>query len=567
MRFTEFLALYGITEKDLERFPSLQSRFPPDFKRNFGRLVRDFILRNLPDSAAIISRNVTPAAFEGTIEKMLNLLLTHPKEVGVYLDAVVQTHLDADVKVHEFMSTYAKFYREIMWHLNIQEEEILKKFLLFVCLSGTYMLIQQVKRMTLPKGKDPITGLPSKRPFIIRFREYVEKYKNLILLDVDRFSEINLYHGYSAGNAVLAVMASMLRDGFPDSHIVRLHNDEFLIMTKDDADEALKKLNLMAEELQKHLVVFTPRHGELPNLGFSAVIIGTELCRGLDFEFVAWIAYESLKSARELRASAKEIVSEDMFRTLLERKNMLRQAMQAIYRRSATVAVQRIVDAFSGDTVFCEILARLIFPSGEVISAGHFIDLISNSSLEAELDKIIVGKVLETTSSSFPFKVSVNVSHLFLQKNFSWFVERLQESNLPVENLMLELSERGGIIERAEIKNRLRVLKKMGVSIAIDDFGIRYSNYYILKSLEVDGIKIDGSVVRDICNNRLDRIFVEGIIRLAKEKGIFVVAEYVENEEIANLLRKIATKSDFHRLYFQGYYIEKPKLFTELKAS
>jgi EAL domain-containing protein (putative c-di-GMP-specific phosphodiesterase class I) len=255
-----------------------------------------------------------------------------------------------------------------------------------------------------------------------------------------------------------------------------------------------------------------------------------------------------------------EVISKKEIEELIESKSLLQHVIEAIYRKSVKFAVQKVVDVFSGKTVFHEALARLKLPNGEVVPAGMFIKLISNSSLEAELDKLMVEKVLESPELRKLGKISINLSYSFLQRKFPWFVAKLKTTNFPLKNLIIELTEKEDVLKIREIRNRLSALRKLGISIIIDDFGVQCSNYSILKFLEVDGVKIDGSVIRDVPSNELDKIFVSKTFQLAKVRNILVVAEFVETNSIVEILKCMAKKDDFLKVCVQGYLFGKPEI-------
>ena len=280
-------------------------------------------------------------------------------------------------------------------------------------------------------------------------------------------------------------------------------------------------------------------------IDFSAVIIDTDFCKEMDFESLLWIIYEFLHRVESRNLFRIEVISKKEIEELIESKSLLQHVIEAIYRKSVKIAVQKVVDVFSGKTVFHEALARLKLPNGEVVPAGMFIKLISNSSLEAELDKLMVEKVLESPELRKLGKISINLSYSFLQRKFPWFVAKLKTTNFPLKNLIIELTEKEDVLKIREIRNRLSALRKLGISIIIDDF---------------DGVKIEGSVIRDVPSNELDKIFVSKTFQLAKVRNILVVAEFVETNSIVEILKSMAKKDDFLKVCVQGYLFGKPEI-------
>jgi EAL domain-containing protein (putative c-di-GMP-specific phosphodiesterase class I) len=125
--------------------------------------------------------------------------------------------------------------------------------------------------------------------------------------------------------------------------------------------------------------------------------------------------------------------------------------------------------------------------------------------------------------------------------------------------MTFELVESEDIKESKFVKNYLSILQKLGADVYIDDFGSGYSNFDYLIKLTPTGIKIDGSLIKNILEDKNDEMLVRTIVDFAKKVNIKVVAEFVENEEIFELLKEIGVD------YFQGYYFSPP--IKEVKGS
>jgi EAL domain-containing protein (putative c-di-GMP-specific phosphodiesterase class I) len=121
------------------------------------------------------------------------------------------------------------------------------------------------------------------------------------------------------------------------------------------------------------------------------------------------------------------------------------------------------------------------------------------------------------------------------------------------DRLIFELLEDENIQNFEKVRKFIKKVKAMGIKIAIDDFGVGYSNFERLLEFEPDIIKIDGSLVRNITKDRYSRDVVESIVKFAKKQNILTIAEFVENEEIFNLLSELEVD------YSQGYYFGKPE--------
>ncbi|RMD46960.1 MAG: EAL domain-containing protein [Aquificota bacterium] len=127
-----------------------------------------------------------------------------------------------------------------------------------------------------------------------------------------------------------------------------------------------------------------------------------------------------------------------------------------------------------------------------------------------------------------------------------------EEYNIKRENIVIELTERESLKNISIIKEFTNSLKQEGYLFAIDDFGSGYSTFKYLKEFPVDIVKIDGEFIKGMLNSEKDKIFVKSLIDLAKGMGLKVLAEFVENERIFNMVRELNVD------FAQGYYIGKP---------
>ena len=160
-------------------------------------------------------------------------------------------------------------------------------------------------------------------------------------------------------------------------------------------------------------------------------------------------------------------------------------------------------------------------------------------------------KILEHITT----KISINLSSLDIEKEETRDIlyELLERYSSDTSRIVFELLEDESVKDFAVIKRFIQKVKKLGVMIAIDDFGAGYSNFERLLEFEPDILKIDGSLVKNIANDVYSRNIVETIVSFAKKQNIITIAEFVENEEIFNILYNLGVD------YSQGYYFGEPK--------
>jgi EAL domain-containing protein (putative c-di-GMP-specific phosphodiesterase class I) len=182
-----------------------------------------------------------------------------------------------------------------------------------------------------------------------------------------------------------------------------------------------------------------------------------------------------------------------------------------------------------------------------------------------EIDQWIIRHVFEWIEQNRNYfdqmdGFSINLSGQSI--NTETFLEFLKEllttSNVPTQKLTFEITETVAADSLVYVKKFIKQIKHFGCKFSLDDFGSGYSSYSYLKNLNVDYLKIDGAFVKDIANNKADLAIVKSMNEIAHSLGMETIAEYVENNEIRDILREIGVD------YVQGYGIQKPILLTEL---
>jgi PAS domain S-box-containing protein len=201
-----------------------------------------------------------------------------------------------------------------------------------------------------------------------------------------------------------------------------------------------------------------------------------------------------------------------------------------------------------------ESLVRLVDEDGNVLSPYAFLDISKKGSYYNKITHRVLEnsfKILEHITT----KISINLSSLDIEKEETRGIlyELLERYSSDAGRIVFELLEDENVKDFAVIKRFIKKVKKLGVMIAIDDFGAGYSNFERLLEFEPDILKIDGSLIKNVANDIYSRNIVETIVSFAKKQNIITIAEFVENEEIFNILNNLGVD------YSQGYYFGEPK--------
>ncbi len=206
-----------------------------------------------------------------------------------------------------------------------------------------------------------------------------------------------------------------------------------------------------------------------------------------------------------------------------------------------------------------ETLVRIVKPSGEVLSPMEFLDVAKATRLYPHITRTMIAKAFEIfKNKKESFSVNLSVEDILDEHTRAFVLGMLGGYGIS-DRVIFEILESEGIENYGDVSEFLTAAKKFGVKIAIDDFGTGYSNFEHLAKLNVDIIKIDGSLIRNIDTNSNSEIIVETIVSFAKKLGMQSVAEFVHSKEVYDKIKKIGID------YAQGYLLGKPDVLSEGK--
>jgi len=246
---------------------------------------------------------------------------------------------------------------------------------------------------------------------------------------------------------------------------------------------------------------------------------------------------------------------------IMAKKNIetLKKVKKAINESKIISYFQPIIDNYTQKIVKYESLVRLVDENDNVISPFFFLDIAKKGKYYSQITSMVLDnsfKALEQTNKD----ISINLSALDIEKvsTREKVFELLEKNSDDASRIVFELLEDESVKDFEIIKQFIEKVKKLGVKIAIDDFGAGYSNFERLLDYQPDILKIDGCLIKDLETNHYSLSVVKTIVSFAKEQNILIIAEYVENEAIYNILKNLGV--DFS----QGYYFGKPTLLDNV---
>jgi diguanylate cyclase (GGDEF)-like protein len=391
---------------------------------------------------------------------------------------------------------------------------------------------------------DSITDLPNRFSLVETLSHH--NICALAIINIDRFGDINEVYGIAIGDAILAGYGHWLRLKIASQKYIALYklgSDEYALVAAHQSN-----LNVFMNFLEG-LISATQKE--------SFVIEGIEIVLTVTVgvapatESVLEHATAALKQARKKRLSM-ELFSHDSKQEQENNIAWYKRIKEAIEESRIVPYFQPIIDNKSGTIIKYEALIRLIDPDGAVISPYLFLEIAKKTKLYPELTKIMIDKVVKVFKNS-PFPVSLNLSTQdLINPDLADYLERAIHDNGVGKRMIFEILESEGIGNYTAVSEFVDRFKSIGCRFAIDDFGSGYSNFDHLLKLNIDTLKIDGTLIKNLPHDRNAQIFVKHICDFAHEMGISVVAEFVANEEIYRHVKEIGIDAS------QGYYFYEP---------
>ncbi len=380
----------------------------------------------------------------------------------------------------------------------------------------------------------------------------LQKYV-VALFDIDYFKKINDTYGHKAGDEILKKFAKILKNSFREDEdvIVRYGGEEFLVLIKKDRRNSLSVLNAVKRAVDRIRKAMFPYGKEVLRLTTSVgVLLDTEKEKSLSEAIKkADVALYKAKLAGRNRIEIYE--EENVYLSITKINNLIEKG-------NILCHYQPVVDLNNSRKVlYFEALVRLKDDDGTIIYPNSFLELIKNTYLYAKLSKKVLEYNVDILRKYKNIKVSVNLSPSDLI-NETLIKDAISLEEHIVKRLKFEILETEEIKNYDKVLDNLKRLKEKGFQISIDDFGSGYSNFKYLLNLDIDFIKIDANLIKNINESKKSQELVKAIVLFAKNNSISTIAEFIENEKILETVKKLGVE------YGQGYYFSKPKTIEEI---
>ncbi len=427
------------------------------------------------------------------------------------------------------------------------------------------------RKLSYHASHDAVTGLVNRREFESRIERALKSARAqegsyaLCHLDLDQFKMINDSCGHAAGDTLLGQIGALLKSKIRwRDTLSRLGGDEYgVLLESTTLEEALRTAEVLREAIKNFRFEWEERVFKLS----ASVGVVPITADNADVASILSAAEGACAAAKEQGRNRVHSFAENDIELMRRRRETqwaarisaaLDDGRFELYR----MPIMPLKHREEGEHY--EILVRMRDEAGKIVSPDHFIAAAERYNITPAIDRWVIENtfrwlVSEADERERLLMCAINLSAQSLgdDKFLPFIIEQFQKSGLDASKICFEITETSAVASFSQANRFIRSLKELGCKFALDDFGTGMSSFNYLKQFPVDFLKIDGSFVRGILNDPIDREMVRSINEIGRLTGKQVIAEFAENPEIIETLRQLGVD------YAQGYGIAQPSRLSK----
>lgn len=431
-------------------------------------------------------------------------------------------------------------------------------------------LHEAAQRLDHQSRHDQLTGLPNRYEFeravqrALEFSAEGHASVGVLYFDLDQFKVINDTAGHARGDQVLQEVVHRLRALVNAPHqLARLGGDEFGVLIVNGCQEDCEQMAHQIRERLGHAPFQLEER--LFNITASFGVVAVDADSAIDPHEMLSLADSACFLAKERGRNRVQVHNATDGGVVQRREEMdwISRLNEALAEDRFLLHFQRIAPVGNNERGdHCEILLRMVDREGKPVPPGVFIPPAERFNLMPRIDRWVLQRVFSRLGTRAledqrHLVVAVNISgNTLSDESLPEFVVSLFEQHaVRPQSICFEITETAAIANFEDALKFIAVVHKLGSTVALDDFGSGLSSFRYLKEIAPDYLKIDGSFVREIAHSRTDYSMVEAINRVGKIMGVRTIAEFVEDDQIMEALRRIGVD------YAQGYGLHRPELW------
>lgn len=478
-------------------------------------------------------------------QKIRSLWTTYLKPIVINNEVQGIVAADFSLEGHENVVDIIKPLQKYVWIF-------LGLTILGMIVSGLQYLLYRLSQQRV--YIDPLTGIYN-RNFLNDMIKTLDFHKYAIaMLDLDKFKVINDTYGHNIGDEVLRNVAEALKSSIrEEDKLIRYGGEEFILflsmrdLTHDGLIAILQRLRRNVESLS----IQTGRISISPTISIGLNSYASYFKNEHDAISMAdKMLYDAKRTGRNkvVAYTPLKAVDEHSIHFL-----NVHHVKEAIEEKRLFCEYQPIVQLDTHKIVGHEALIRIRDRNGKVLYPGMFLPNIANSNVYKELTLELLRMNFQKVQNEYCYiSINLNITDILDDDIYQAIFEQLFNTKGIAGYFTFELLEEEQITNLELLKERIGSIRSFGSKISIDDFGTGYSNFSHIFALDVDIIKIDGSLVKNIDSSVISRKLVESIVAFAEASHKKVVAEFIHSREILDIIKEL------NIAYGQGFYLGKP---------
>lgn len=420
------------------------------------------------------------------------------------------------------------------------------------------------RQLTFQATHDALTGLINRYEFERRLKTIIStqianhSINTLCCINLEQFKFLNDTCGHTAGDELLKQITLLLQNNIESIGVLaRLDSDEFSLLLENCDVEKAQELaaHLLSAIQQFHFTWNGNTFTVGASIGIAPISHSITSCEEIlsNADSACYLARES--GHNQIQVFTKE---DDKFLTQQREMHWISRINHALEEDRFRLYFQEIIPLDGHGQSFIlhgEVLLRMIDKEGDIVSPGNFLPAAERYNMIILIDEWVIDKSIQWLASrKEKVLISVNLSGMSISdKDFlNFVVSKIKQHEINPELLCFEITETAAISHLNTAIHFMNVLKKLGCSFALDDFGSGLSSFSYLTSLPVDYLKIDGSFVMDIDKDPMHYAMVKSINEVGQVMGIKTIAEFATSEEIIRCLKEIGVDNA------QGYAVARP---------
>jgi len=402
---------------------------------------------------------------------------------------------------------------------------------------------------------DSLTNLPNRNQLLKDLD--IKKDSSIALLDIDSFAKIDDLFGEDNGDIILIELANSLKSFFDYKKykVYRIEADKFAVVCDSEVvsmDDFYNECKQFAAKMEVNAIEIGGNEIDID------ITIGIAKAQGLDaYKYGKRVITNARKKKKRVMIYDDSL---DMRKSYEDNIKWIKLIKQGFKENLFKAYFQAIVDTKTQEVYKYEALIRYVKPNGEQVPPYKFLDVAKSTKYYSNIIKIILQDSIALIKNKSK-RVSINISFedISNEDTKKHIFKVLEDNKEYTDRLEFEILESEGIEDIELVRNFIKKVKEFNCKVGVDDFGSGYSNFNLLTLLDIDFVKIDGSLVKEINTSKELEIIVSTINNFSQKIGLTTIAEFVANKDIYDKVEEIGAN------YCQGYYFNEPTPYEDIQ--